>query len=56
VICAYEFQEKIESGHYAYVYKAIHQPTQTTVVIKIICNAMLDTEQRKSAISMRLKF
>jgi serine/threonine protein kinase len=42
VIGDYEIQEKIGSGSFTSVYKAIHQPTQLTVAIKSIHKELLE--------------
>jgi serine/threonine protein kinase len=44
----YECQQKIGSGYFSSVYKAIHQPTMLTVAIKIISKDIFQTIKRKN--------
>jgi serine/threonine protein kinase len=54
-IYQYEFRKKIGSGSYASVYKAVHQLTQLTVIIKIINKDLLDTVKKKIILVKRSK-
>jgi serine/threonine protein kinase len=50
IISDYKIQERLGSGSFASVYKAIHQPTMVTVAIKMINKTEVDTIQKKTAL------
>jgi serine/threonine protein kinase len=45
----YSIQEQIGSGSYGFVYRAIHQPSQLTVAMKMVSKLFLSTETKKNS-------